>query len=121
MGLNPFVPDIFLESVCHFQWDEYVLSLFSAFGVLERQLPVVDVHGSEFQDLAHSHATAGHQFQHEAVPQFRRCKDDFVDHVLFDDLPGNDRSGPEHLSEHRAVAGATKIWVDIESDEVEEG
>jgi len=35
MGLNLFVPDIFLEPVRHFLWDEYVLPLFAAFGVLE--------------------------------------------------------------------------------------
>ena len=93
----------------------------AAFGVPERQFSVMDVHRSEFQDLTHSHSATGHQFQHEAVPQFRRGEDDFVDHVLFDDLPGDDRSGPEHLSEHRAVAGAAKVYIDIGSDKIEEG
>jgi hypothetical protein len=33
MGLNPLILDVFLESVSHLLWDEYVLSLFAAFGV----------------------------------------------------------------------------------------
>jgi len=48
-------------------------------------------------------------------------EDDFVDHVFFDDLPGNDGSGSEHLFEHRVVAGVAEIGIDIDSDEVEKG
>jgi hypothetical protein len=121
MGLNPFVPDVFLESVSHLLRDKYVLSFFPAFGVPECQFSVVHVHRSYFQNLAHSHTASGHQLQHETVPQFRRCEDDFVDHIFSDDLPGDDGPGPEHLSQHRAVAGATKICIDIGSDKIEEG
>jgi len=98
-----------------------MLPFFAAFRVSEGQLPVVDVHRPQLQDLADSHAATGHQFQHEAVPQFLGCEDDFVDHILSDDLPGNHGPRPEHLPEHRAVTGAPKIVVDIGSDEVEEG
>jgi hypothetical protein len=121
MGLNPLVPDVFLESVCHLLWDENMFPIFTAFRVPQRQFPVVDVHRSQFQDLAHPHAATGHQFKHKAVPQFFGCKDDFVDDVFFDDFPRNHGPGPEHLPEHWAIAGAPKIRVDIASDEVEEG
>jgi len=79
IGLNPIVPDVFLDSVGHFLWDEYMLPLFAAFGVSERQFPLIDVHGSQFQDLSHSHSTPGHQFQDEPVSGFDRCEDDFID------------------------------------------
>ena len=95
--------------------------LDAAFGVPQRHFPVVDVPRPQLQDLADSHAATGHEFQHEAVAQFFGGEDDFVDDVFLDDLPGNDGPGPEHLPEHRAVAGAAEIRVDIDSDEVEEG
>jgi len=121
MGLNPFVPDVFLESIRHLLWDKYVLPLLAAFGVPQRQFPVMDVHRFQFQDLTHSHPATGHEFQHEAVPQFLGCEDYFINDVFFDDLPGDDGPGPEHLPEHGAVAGAAKIIIDIGFDEVEEG
>jgi hypothetical protein len=81
----------------------------------------MDIPGSQFQDFAHSHCASGHQFQNEAVSELDCCEDNFVDHVFFDDFPGDNGSGPEHLSEHRAVAGTAEIGIDIGSDEVEEG
>ena len=119
--LNLLVPDIFLESVGHFLWNEYVLTFLAAFGVLEGQFPAVDISGPQLQDLAHSHSTSGHQFQDQTVSLFDCREDDFVDHVFFDDLPGNDGSGSEHLFEHRVVAGVAEIGIDIDSDEVEKG
>jgi len=121
MGLNPVVPDVFLKPICHFLWDENILPFFAAFGVPQRQFPVMDVHRPQLQNLTHSHPATGHQFQHETVSQSLGCEDDFIDDVFLDDLPGNHGPGPEHLPEHRAVAGAAKIGVDIDSDEVEEG
>jgi len=121
MGLNPLVPDVFLESVSHFLWDENMLPIFAALGVPQREFPVVEVHRSQFQNLNHSHAATGHQFQYETVPQFLGRKDDFVDDVFLDDVPGNHWPGPKHLSQHWAIAGTAKIRVDIVSDEVEEG
>ena len=98
-----------------------MFSLFAAFGVPEGQFPVVDIPGPQLQDLAYSHTASGHQFQHETVSRFDRCEDDFINDIFFDDLPRNDWPCPEHLPEHRAVAGTAKICIDIGSDEVEEG
>ena len=97
IGLNPLVPDIFLEPISHFLGNEYVFPLFAAFGVPERQFPVMDIYGHEFQNLAHSHPASGHQLQNDAISWFDCCENDFVDHVFFDDLPGNDGSCSEHL------------------------
>jgi len=119
--LNSIFPDVFFEPVSHLLRDEYILPLFAAFGVPKGQFPVVDIHCSQFQDLAHPHAASGHQFQHETIPQFGRCKDDFVNDIFFDDLPGDDGSYPEHLPHHWVVAGIAEIGIDIRSDEVEEG
>lgn len=109
--LNSIVPDLFFEPVSHFLRDEYLLPLFAAFRVPKGRFPIMDIHRSQFQDLAHSHTASGHQFEHETIPQLGRCKDDFIDDVFFDDFPGDDGSGPEHLPEHRAVAGAAKIGI----------
>jgi len=49
VGLNPLVPDIFLESFSHFLWDKDMFSLFAAFGVPKRQIPVVDSMGLSFK------------------------------------------------------------------------
>jgi len=81
----------------------------------------MDIPWPQFQDFTHSHCASGHQFQNEAVSELDCCEDNFVDHVLFDDLPGNNGSGPEHLSKHRVVARIAKICIDIGSDKVEEG
>ena len=58
------VSDIFLEPVRNFPWQESNLRLFSAFGVPDYSLPVFDILWSEFQYLADSHATSGHEFKH---------------------------------------------------------
>jgi len=121
LGLNPVVSDVFLQSVSHFLRDENMLPIFTAFRVSKRQFPVVNVHRSQLQHFFHSNAATGHQFKHKTVPQFFGCKYDFVDNIFSDDFLGNHGSGPEHLSEHRAVAGAAKVSIDIGSDEVEEG
>jgi len=121
IGLDFLVPDIFLESVSYLLRDEYVLPLFPTLGVPERQFPAIDISGPQLQDLAYSHSASGHQFQHETVSGFDCCEDDFVDHVFFDDFPGNDGSCPEHLPHHRVVAGIAEIGIDIGSDEVEKG
>jgi len=98
IGLNALVPDILFESVGHFLWDEYVLPLLPAFRVSERQLSVLDVSGSQFQNLADSHSASGHQFQDEAVSWFFCLKDDFVYNFLFDDVPGGNGFCLEYLS-----------------------
>jgi len=121
LWLNPVVPDVFLASVGHFLWDENMLPIFSALGSPQRQFPVMDVHRFQLQDLTHSHSATGHKFQHETVPQFLGCEDDFINDVFLDDLQGNHGSGPKHLPEHRRVAGTAKIIIDIGSDEVEKG
>ena len=71
-------------------------------------------------DLTHSHAATGHQFQHETVSQFRRRKNDLIDDVFLDNFPGNHGPQPKHLPEHRAVARAPEIRVDVGSDKIEE-
>jgi hypothetical protein len=119
--LNPVVPDVFLESVSHFLWDEDMLPFLAAFRVSEGQFPVVDVHRPQLQDLADSHAATGHEFQHETVSQFRRRKNDLIDDVFLDNFPGNHGPRPEHLPEHRAVARAAKIRIDVRSYKIEEG
>ncbi len=120
MRLNSLVPDILFESVGHFLWDEYVLPLFLAFGVSERQLSVLDVSGSQLQDFTDSHSASGHQFQDEAVSWFVCLEDDFVDNFLFDDFPGGNGFCLEHLSQDWGVAGVMEILIDIGFDEVEE-
>ena len=119
--LNSIFPDIFFEPVSHLLRDENMLPFFAAFGVSKGQFPVMDVNRPQLQDLTHSHAATGHEFQHETVSEFLGCEDDFIDHVLLDDLPGNHGPRSEHLPHHWVVAGIVEIGIDIRSDEVEEG
>jgi hypothetical protein len=63
IGSDPVVADIFLEPNRDLMWQEGNLRLFSAFWIPNDSLPVFDILRSEFQDLADSHAAAGHEFK----------------------------------------------------------
>jgi len=67
IGADPIVTDIFLEPIRDFLWQEGDFHFFSAFGILDDSLPVFDILGPEFQDLADPHARTSHEFEHETI------------------------------------------------------
>ena len=83
---DAIVTDIFLEPVRNFPWQESNLRLFSAFGIPDYSLPVFNILWSEFQNLADSHATSGHEFKQQPVPWASGPKNNFIDHILFQNL-----------------------------------
>ena len=59
----------------------------AAFGISDENLPVFNVIGSEFQDLTHSHATTGHEFEHKPVPGILCFENHFIYDIFFQDFP----------------------------------
>jgi hypothetical protein len=98
IGLDVIVPDVRLESVSPFLRDEYMLPPFSAFWASERQLPVVYIGGSKFQNFSDSHPAPGHEFRYKAVSWLFCSEDDLINKVFFDDFPGGNRFCLEHFS-----------------------
>ena len=59
------------------------LFLFATFGISEHRLSVVNISGGDFQDLAYSHATTGHEFKHEPVSWIFGSQDDLINNLFF--------------------------------------
>ena len=85
-GFDPIVTDIFLEPVRDFLGQEGNLRFIAALGIPDDSLPVFDILGCEFQNLADSHATTSHEFEHKSVPGMPSSENDFIDHILFKDF-----------------------------------
>ena len=83
IGSDPVVADIFLEAIRDFLRQEGNLRLFSTLGIPNDSLPVFDILGCEFENLADPHARAGHEFENEALPGIGRSEDDLIDYVFF--------------------------------------
>lgn len=66
-GFDPIDIDIFFEPIRDLPGQECNLSSLATLGVLDDCLPVFDVLGLEFQDLADPHARAGHEFEHDTI------------------------------------------------------
>ena len=86
IGFDPIVTDIFLEPIRDFLGQEGNLRFFAAFGIPDDSLPVFDILGCEFQDLADPHAAPCHEFEHQPISWISGSENDFIDHILFQDL-----------------------------------
>ena len=95
IGIDPIVTNIFLEPVGYFLWQENHLGLSAAFRFSDNDLPVFEIRGGEFQDLADSHTTPGHEFEHEPVSWVVRSENNFIDNVLFEDFELGELPAPE--------------------------
>src|SRR4030042_5376382 len=54
---------VLLEAVCNLLRNDNNFPFLAAFGSSESELSVLDVIGCQFQDLADSHSTPGHQLK----------------------------------------------------------
>ena len=120
-GFDPIVTDIFLEPVCDFLRQEGNLRLFSAFWIPNDSLPVFDILGCEFENLANPHARTGHEFENETIPGIGRSEDDFIDDVFFNYFELSRLPCPEKLSEGRIITRILKIGLNRIFDEIEKG
>jgi hypothetical protein len=110
-GFDPVVANIFLEPIRDFLGQEGDLCFFSAFGVSNDSLAVFDIFGCEFENLAYSHARAGHEFENEAIPGIGRSENDFIDCVFFNNFELSRLPCSEKLLEGRIVTGILEIGV----------
>jgi hypothetical protein len=72
------------------------------------------------QDLADPHSAPSHQFKHQSVSGFDRAKDDFIHDFLFENSPAGESRRSIELFQHRSIAWASEIGIEVLSDEVEE-
>jgi hypothetical protein len=108
-GLLDFVSDIFVESVGDLLGQEGGLRLLPTFGGSYDCLPVFYILGSKFKDLANPHAGSCHQFQHQAVPGLHCPEDDFIGHVLLQDLESDRFPCPKKLSQCNVAARILRL------------
>ena len=94
-GFDPIVTDIFLEPVHDLMGQEGNLRFIAALGISDDSLPVFDILGCEFQNLAYSHTTTGHEFEHEPVSLIPCSENDFINDVFFQDFELDNFSCPE--------------------------
>jgi len=113
--------EIIFQSVGQLLGDEDYLHVFPAFGIPDSKLLIIHIHGGELQDLAHPHATPGHEFQHETVSHLGCSEDDLVDHFFFMDLPRSQLSRSEKLLQHRGITGILELTIQVVADKVKEG
>src|SRR5512137_2318704 len=67
IGLNPLFPDVVLEPVGEFLWDEDEFVLPATLGVSEGQSSFSDIRGGKLQHLADPHSSSCHQLQYQPV------------------------------------------------------
>jgi hypothetical protein len=118
IGSDPVVADIFLEPISDFLGQEGYLGLFSALGISNDSLPVFDIFGCDFENLADPHARAGHEFENEAIPGIGRSEDDLINDVFFNNLKLDWLPCPEKLSEGRIIAWFPEFRIDRVMDEI---
>lgn len=58
---------------------------------------------------------------HQPVSGFDRSKDDFIHDFLFENSPTDESRGSIELLQHRGIAWASEIAIEILSNEIEEG
>ena len=121
LGLDPVVADIFLEPICNFLGQKGDLRLFSAFWIPDDSLPVFDILGCEFENLADTHAAPCHKFEHQAVSWTPGPEDDLIDDVFFNNFELGWLPCPEKLSEGRIITWILEIRIDRIFDEIEKG
>ena len=120
IGLQSFLPDVFLESVPDLLRDEDNLFLFTAFRIFQDQLLFLDIPWGQLQGFTHSDTSPGHELQEHAVAWIRFFENYFVDRFLFQDLPGRVLGRPEDLPDHREFTRVVQMWLAGIADECEE-
>ena len=83
LGFDANVTDIFMEAICDCLGKEGDLRLFSALWIPNDSLPIFDILGCEFENLADPHARTGHEFENETIPGIGRSENDLIDYVFF--------------------------------------
>ena len=120
-GFDAIITDIFLEPVRDFLRQEGDLRLFSAFWIPNDSLPVFDILGCEFENLADTHAAPCHKFEHQAVSWTPGPEDDLIDYVFFNNFELGWLPCPEKLSEGRIITRIFKIGLNRIFDVIEKG
>ena len=72
------------------------------------------------EDFTNPHSTPSHQLKHQPVSGFDRAKDDFVRDFLFENSPADESRGSIELFQHRGIAWASEIVIEVLTDEIEE-
>jgi hypothetical protein len=121
LGFDAIVTDIILEPVRHFLRQEGNLRLFSTFWIPNDSLPVFDILGCEFENLADPHARTGHEFEHKTIPGIGRSEDDLIDYVFFNNFKLGWFPCPEKLPERGIITGILEIGINRIFDEIEKG
>ncbi len=84
---DPFSGYVFLEAVRNLLRNEDGLPFPATFGSSKGEFPILNIVGSQFQDLADPHSAPGHQLKDQPVSGFSGSEDDFIHHFLFRFLP----------------------------------
>ena len=119
LRFDPIVLDLFLEPVRDFLRQKGNLRLFSAFWIPNDSLPVFDIFGCEFENLAHPHTRTGHEFENEMIPGIGRPEDDLIDYVFFNNFKLGWLPCPEKLSEGGIIARILEIGLNRNLDIIE--
>jgi hypothetical protein len=104
---SAFIACMEAEPVGNLLGDKHDLLLFAAFRLVKDQLAALQVFHSELEHLAYPHPSAGHQFKHQAVPDFGGPEYDLIDRILLDDLPAGGQFFTVKLPE-----GGVVTWID---------
>ena len=120
-GLDPIVTDIFLEPICNFQGQEGNLCFFSAFGVSNDNLSILNIYRGELQDLAYAHTAPCHKFENQPISWIPGPENDLIDHIFFQDLELSWLAGLEKFPQGEIIAWILEVRVDRIFDEIEKG
>ena len=115
------LPNVFLQAIGQFLWDEGDLCLPTALGCLNDDSSPLNIRRGQFEHFPDSHASSDHHLQNKTVPFVLSPKDDLVHGFLFNNLPGNGPLVFERFAKEGRFAGVHELLIAGVDDEAEKG
>ena len=110
---NPFPGNVFLEAVRNLLRNKNNFQFLAALGGSESELSILDITGSQFQDLADPHSTPSHQLKKEPIPGFDGAKNDFIHHLFLQNGPTDGSRWSIQFFQHGGIAWAAEIGIEV--------
>jgi len=119
--LDGLLPNVFLQAIGQFLWDEGDLCLPTALGCLNDDSSPLNIRRGQFQHFPDSHSSSGHHLQDKTVSFVLSPEDDLVHGFLFNDLPGNGPLVFERFAKEGRFAGVHELLIAGVDNEAEKG
>jgi hypothetical protein len=119
--LDPFIPDILIETIGHFLWNKNNLSFPPAFGFPKIQLSILDISCCQFKYLTNSHPASGHQLDNESISGFVDPENNLIDHIFLNNGPCLGFGFFKQFFKGRSITRILKFGIKCVYDKIKKG